>query len=52
MLLCSFTKACIRQRRAQLIHWSRAWTAAAWGMVKITRRASLSSAAIQASLIC
>src|SRR5664279_288539 len=42
MLLDSFTNEGIRQRRAQLIHRSRASTAASWGIVKTTRRPSLS----------
>ena len=42
MLFCSFTKAGIRQRRAQLIHRSRVSTAWSWGSWKITRRPSLS----------
>src|SRR5680860_1004264 len=42
MLFCSFTNEGIRQRRAQLIHRSRASTAASWGIAKTTRRPSLS----------
>jgi len=42
MVLESFVNEGIRQRRAQLIHRSRASAAASWGIVKITRRASLS----------
>ena len=40
MLFCSFTNDGIRQRRAQLIHRWRASAAAAWGIVKISRRPS------------
>jgi len=42
MLLCSFTNAGIRHRRAQPIYFSGAWTALWWGIAKIVCRPSLS----------
>lgn len=42
MLLCSFTNAGMRQRRAQLIQRSRVSAASSWGSWKTTRRPSLS----------